>query len=55
VVCRDLLSSLADEQNYDRETRWSNDLWLWNRCHRRDAQKKRVKRSSEPERMPREA
>jgi hypothetical protein len=48
-------NTTADEQKYDRKTRWSNDLWLWNRCHRRGAQKsKRVKRRSEPERMPRE-
>src|ERR1700754_3400899 len=33
---------LCRPPKYDRDARWSNDLWLWNRCHRRGARKSKV-------------
>ncbi len=34
-------NSFAHERKYCGQTRWTNDLWLWNRCHRRGSQNQR--------------
>src|SRR5262249_26868091 len=39
AVARHLPNSFAHERKYCGETRWANDPWLLNRCHRRGAQK----------------